>query len=409
MARNMVSKSRPRSTARFSPYVKTALKVGSALYKKYNKRQRVSTVRARTVRRGVRFRTMGRGPYKVKKPRRMARRDMFKTHGSIFKNEFGGQISDPDTVLVGHGVLVTDIMMESTWRAILRILAHKMEHRIRGFDESAPAGTYRVYYYELTTSSTTSNFTYVNPANGTWNGIAANLTALFYTVNTLPHVRFDTFNYISPVGDGAQVSLVDCHVTMDIMSNIIIQNRTVAGVAADPASHNANDVANNPLIGRVFESSGTIVRFKDRHITPTSYADDLLLNRTHGFLTATGANMPNSNKIPMDGSGYEGYVKDRRLQLNPGELKKSSVYFKKSCQFQELTEFFYVACVQKTTGALPNQPIYRIGKLQWYCFEKVLNSRLDEPTISLGYEVNNITKIAVKERLNIVAPVVRVA
>ena len=373
--------------------------------------KRTWTQRASTYRRPVANRfTSGRGPYKVRTPRRRAKVTMFDRQGAIWKGETGGAVTDANSVLVGHGTFCTQTVIQNMYRACIRYLMQLFDENMNSFNELALVGTYTFSYYSETDSVTQITYSHTVSVGQTYNDVAVSLWVLFLAeFGTSKLMIWNSMEFEDGFSKRARVSMKDVYIRQEMTSNIVIQNRTLANSGTmDPGTNNANDVSNNPLVGRVCSGKGTAIMFKDRTLG-TSVANDLKINRIYGEVTRTGALMPDSNKIPLYGKAYIGDPTGRRVFLSPGQIKKHFLKSTMSMDFQTFFNKVYSAFKQQALTTTPNFPMVDLGKIGWFCFEKVLNSRVDEPNISVGYEVNYELKTCLAQRKTIVSPVVDIA
>lgn len=368
-----------------------------------------STVRSRTRRRGMarRYHTIGKGPYRVKRPRTSQVRSIYQTHGSVWKGETGDVVTDNNCVLVGHSTVACDSVGKSVFRAIVRMGMEKARFPIQSFEK--PNGfIHEIRFFDSLSSDTLSLIS--APAGGTYQNVAellyaAMLNAMATTVNDIKW-----YSYVVKSGSTQLCILFLQDVMMDLRfeSNLIVQNRTVANLTGDAQTTNAENVANNPLVGRFYTGTGNSVIFKSRDDDVTK--DDVIGTNLFGEFARAGSTLPISGRMPLSDDDFSGYLKSRRVYLQPGELKKNFLVTHYKMDFQQVMLKMYQVFKQLGSNYLaqPNT-VTTFGRRAFFMFEKCLNSRVDEPSISVGYEVNMTVMSSCYQRHHVIPPLLDIA
>jgi hypothetical protein len=370
------------------------------------KKRRVSTVKASTKRRRTPYprkplKSYAWGSYRgrFKRPIRAVKSPNYYTTGAVSKYESGSVQAGADVVYVGHSNNACNVVFHTVWMAIIKEVMYKAGYQVQS--PSQPLGGMSGKTVELTvkmtgvTNTSTTSVSYTCTANDDLYAVTINLlTNLF---STRPATAWQTVLPVSiflrsGVGDQlAHLPLRQSLIQLECWSLMTIQNRTLAaGGTTTEVDESALSVTNNPISGKVYRvrGNGFVPTYQvnaDASFTPL-FAD----KNTGLFSTNAADSFPDSKKIPQP--FYFGAKYSRNVTLQPGEIKKD---FIKSYSKMKLETFMTKFCNQITNEA-QTTPLDEL-KIDWgessmYAFEKVCNTRADEPQISVGFEVNNTVK-----------------
>ncbi|MDB4302202.1 hypothetical protein N9924_01405 [bacterium] len=197
----------------------------------------------------------------------------------------------------------------------------------------------------------------------------------------------------------ACVQLAGSSLEFSCYSNLSIQNRTISSTAAGDASNdNRNDVANNPVSGKQYMGygNGTNLRLQDR---ATPGAVSLIADASSGLISLDLANPDitpaqfRNLRRPPRGDSFTNVSSQRQAFLNPGYIKTGRLEYKKSMR---VSSFILNLRDTLQEGAI-NTTRIGMGSFQFFGFEKKCNTRVDEPVISVGYEINQTYQCIVRE------------
>lgn len=318
--------------------------------------------------------------------------------------EKGGISSQAGCAYVGHS-FGRFYMLQVTVEAILRQLFLQAGVRINSGDEKisgldslnvAPSKNFRIEYTHRTdTDDTNASLSSVTVADDeTLDTLSTKIVEAWkalWTVNTKVQIiemgigkKHDAaLNEVRPVN---KINLSSMLITLDMYSSMKLQNRTLARTGtADESS--MLDVANNPVVGKCYSGNGTGPRqsvFTSNVATPNaspSWCADIL----SGVITVNEANLRPQFMFsrPPGRGAFSNCSKAVNVRLDPGNIRPSILKFKKTFYVQTLLGILADGYEQDTT-----KEFLTIGKYNLFGFEKLCNTGEDEPTISLGYEVN---------------------
>jgi hypothetical protein len=310
----------------------------------------------------------------------------------------GGVESSSDCVWIGHASLPD----EPTFKvAILAILRRML--KLAGFtitsDQSqiGYSGTYQkgrwIYEYlpfpEAALSQAIVNWTAIDSvsdlANDIYSSFQTNLTNINAILTTAWFEMWD-----DNVGNAANAhaGFVDFRlmkIHLKSYSRLTVQNRTVASTAVGNDESNRNDVANNPLTGKIYKGRGTGLNiiFHD----DTAAQESLASKPATGIIEMDTSQMSAAQlalyRRPVPGRGIRNCMKEGGVFLNPGNIKGSVLITKTSMNF---VNFMNKMAKRFVSGA--TSPVFiPIGHCEVLALQRRCDTRADEPSISVGYEL----------------------
>lgn len=176
-------------------------------------------------------------------------------------------------------------------------------------------------------------------------------------------------------------------------AKLALQNRTVASSAVGNDESSMLDVSNNPLGGKSYEGRGAGPTPKWR--LQSALVNDPYVDQNSGVIdwnidqAGFTANMIAQYSRPPPGTAFENCKKVGNVFLKPGEIKNSflrtkvKMYFNTLCQIARSQMQIGIASTVNTT----------FGSYRMFCFEKKVNTTVDEPAISVGYEHNQTFRV----------------
>lgn len=362
-----------------------------------------------------------RGVYRVQgvyRGRFKGRKVNYGFNGAIMRTEKGGLVEQDKCVYIGHAAWAHNKVVRIWSFAIMRKLAKLYGHDIQSFKDECMlpnVGEPHTGVLNVSYSSDEANELLdlnVNiAANQTWEGLAdAFVTALFALVSgTTTHFRLHqmridvqttaapTYNYFS-----RKLNLNDATMTIEVTSELTLQNRTLANSGPNP-EHNDSmlDIENNPLEGKSYFGSGTGFRPK--------YVNDYVGGGTFNFIAdkdtsiieadpddaTLTAEMQDLFQRPPLKFALIGAKSSTKVQLGPGELKRSFLKYRATKFVNSWLHIFL-----RQSRIVASQDVYQyVSKSRMFAFEKMMHtSDATEPDMSIGYEINNVYKAALKTR-----------
>lgn len=171
--------------------------------------------------------------------------------------------------------------------------------------------------------------------------------------------------------------------------NFHVQNRTSAVAATHPTNvddeYNAFNVANNPLVGRVYTGSGLQVRVRSQESVVSNPFIELVRDSgtdAIGYASTTDTTL----RKPPPSYSLNGVYKDTKVRLGPGKIKNLTSGKVKNMNFDGWLRFFgpwyreAASAAAATGGVRIAVPIIMFG------LEKMLDCRSNEPDIEVGYQ-----------------------
>lgn len=374
------------------------------------------------------------------------------TNGTQKKIESGGvySVNTSDCLYIGHAVAKIQVF-HSIARALFKILFNKAQSPIKDWTEKAGGGLvdnggywingrFAIIRTELIPATVYNGvpalvaFDTFLDGTLTWDQLAKNWYTAFLAATDpdkpayvkrviLQEVTGSTPPFTAANDPRAQLNGSDIKLHFEIYSNLKIQNRTlgqaVSGVVGDPDADVDINIANNPLVGKVYTSNkkwmnGFIPEYPKTGLYPTSggvspqyvggpYAmladteygyikgSNFRWNSVGGLSAVTGAK-GNLSKPP--GGHVFGVTKTHNCTLHPGEIKTSSLKFKTKINLNNFLIKYWLsiadnAALTVDTQSYPVQKQFSFGFSEMVGLEKMLDSRDEsEIDISVSWEIN---------------------
>lgn len=397
-----------RLAGRAVPYVGAALtaydgyKAARSLFSKKKSGQRAGS---------------GRDGGRFKRPRKNSKKNMnYVTKGFVHTTEVHGLVADPDCVYVGHSSFSGTQMIEIMCQSLLRKLFAKSGWVCRSIHEKIPG------YFANTSTCWRISIERKNEETGVI--VAYNYDGVGATDHTIYQLVGDQSIGLAPLfvalldvfrdfatgqgGTGGSTNNVDvpfrlrlyreegnvlgtfyqfdseiifAHETVNYFSksDLKIQNRTIA---AD-SSTDANNVANNPIQGKLYHFKGGCPRAKVDGV----HLVEAMLDR-HGTLTARAAQIAPTDtsvaqvfKEPPKPHAFWNCSKSSTVKLNPGDTKSDSLYYSGKMPFLK-----FLKAIQYGYGTGLKQ-VNLFGKSAMIALEDMINVNA-AANINIAYEVN---------------------
>jgi hypothetical protein len=338
---------------------------------------------------------MGRG---FKKPYRATLKPNYYVTGAVSKIEQGSVVQDDNCVFVGHSTNANNAVFQTVWVAILKELLYKAGVQVQSFQQVIPNSSgYAVsldWFPSGVTNNATSTITFTLASNGSvddmWNGLYAQMKtrgAAIWQVALPVSIRLHVAGT-----DLSFLPLRNSLIQIETWSLMTIQNRTKAtATATEGIDESALSVQNNPLVGRVYETSSN--GFLPNYQIAGQAFSPLIANKTNGNFDATESGAFGDIRKPPQPFFFHG-VKSRIVRLNPGEIKKDFIRSTAKMTLERFMDVFNADLTNENQSAPNIQSTIKVnwGKSRLYAFEKVCNTRADEPDVIVGYETVNVQK-----------------
>lgn len=376
----------------------------SAVSSRLSKRQKTNTSRVQKTnsygrRRGPVWRTTGVVGPKFSKKGTSALSKYLK-YGVCLKKEQGATLADSSAVYVGHHTMPANMIMRGVFYALAR--------KILTFNNSFPSDVVEpcldfpvdvTYTYRVTVDgplliSTPVTVTSPVTVEKLGQALGNNVLTTMGTISFYETTSLTVLNVNDPVNPLRifYMPTVNISIELDVVSNLQIQNRTLASVgAADESS--MLDVANNPLRGKMY------MGFSNKHsyrynndfvgVTPTFYhgANDglLFIGPDNGTFTPE---MAQNIRKPPPRSAFGNLTSTNYVRLKPGEIRRSKLRdYKKKTLNQWINLYF--DCMRGAPVAIEilTDAYVKEGKSCFLGLEKMCDSESESNPISVGFEV----------------------
>lgn len=364
--------------------------------------KRTGPQRKRSVKRsGVRSGTVG---YKGK----FAKTSKRPTHPSYYKGaveryEDGGIVSNSKVCYIGHSTQMRVLSHRMFWCGILRYLLRKSGRQIRdlndtvGFnfrmrwhrstdDDNLAAETFDRDYTTVTLASAANDI-----ISTFYLDIAANNRLDFVVTNAELRRNVDTSGTVGNFVV-ANVNLRNLEMTIETYSQLRLQNQT-KGVGNVGDEENANEVNNNPLIGKMYDvSKGSILPQKQVNGAVSGW----------NGITPNGVGLIDCRDLatydaavysrPPHRTQFKYCKKATKVYLGPGQVKSHVVKHKwkgNAASFLQAQRRLIVEVGAGLVTAIDVNTYESMGNSTLFGFEKVIDTRVNtEPDIQLGWQLN---------------------
>lgn len=348
------------------------------------------------------------------------RMNKFLSSGCIRKRESGTSVSDPNAVYIGHSSFGAYETLEATMLAVARMFATKAGEGFTSFsaamggDVAAPVTSGYTWRFNYRTSigGAVVTSTQAAGAGESWGRFGQRLGELIcatmfnggtpLTYFELVDVQlFDAGAVGSNTLSSMMFSAEDIKLHIVGNSNLQVQNRTLAtSIVGDGDNDQADHIANNPIIGKRYKGYGTAFPYKWNadFTAPSPMFQIDQFNGTMAITVGTLTDLPATmssllNKPPPHGH-FHNLVGSAYERVDPGKIRRSQVKHSYKMSLASFCRRFlpymrtaatYAGLVQDGAHQL------KMGKTNIFGFEKLCNSRLDEPSLSVGFECNLTT------------------
>lgn len=390
------SRSRSKSYSPMQTSSKSRDRLG-ALVTPVSKRPRTKTVKTPGGRK-VRVRNVGAlnsksaGRLRTKKFR-MSKKMKIASKGISHTHEVGREeTTGTQSIWVGHNSAPVGVVLADFWRLLLKKLAYKSGFNIRNFSSVPEFITLNdvidVYYQAA--DGALSSVAHVFAVGNTWEQIANTFifnASLIAPGTQLKFMRFNpTVNAVGTSQDRSPVRLDLEFATISFYakSTMKIQNRT------QNSSIDSEAVDNVPLYGKIYGGTGNGIA-QMTNITSGTTAM-LVADAANGYILGNSADL--GCEEPPHQWFFPGCKKAGKIHLDPGEVKTSTLIYKKRCsvnQFKKLLQDDNTANKVRTS----------FGKYAVFGIEKMIQSVAPSlSNIKIGVEINHFMamNLSVKHR-----------
>lgn len=346
--------------------------------------------------------TIGR---KFRAGRRKKKSNAFTKYGYIVNHELRGVITDSACAYIGHCTTPDTLTMRAVVNAIMRKLMLMGGRHIQNPGETfAWSGTnigQLKYWYVTSMEASEASNTVDWVSTETLDDFAAKWLADMFTqfLNqedpTILKVQFDFWDNDVANGKGSVVQLIGSQLAVHIQSTskLTVQNRTLASSAVGADETNRNDITNNPLSGYHYKSYGNGPRLtlKDDVVTQES-----LVANPRGLITVATAGLSADQfavyKRPPFPKNLNGVKTAAKVVLNPGVCRKSII---SSYNKLMLNTLLKKLVSRWSIGDTFAKIKFHLGNSALLSLQKEVDTGVDEPSITVGYEIERTMRVRV--------------
>ena len=178
-----------------------------------------------------------------------------------------------------------------------------------------------------------------------------------------------------------------------------LQNRTLASSAVGNDESNRNDIANNPVAGKYYMGNGTgsMLAFSNNTVDLTT---NLISDPNTSLIEfdVNGANvttdMKSVLKRPPGRQAFTQVVRSGGVIIAPGQIRNSQIRWKRKLSVNTFVRIIFDALKETSATKLR----LNLGKFEFFGFERKVSTGVDEPSISIGYEINQVFRCLLTEK-----------
>lgn len=309
------------------------------------------------------------GVYAGKFNRRYTRKynvwEVMSRYGHTQKLESYGVISDPDLVGFVHSTYCLNPIARLIAKIVVRTVFAKVGVNPASVEEALPplytGSTVELHYL---TGGTASILVHTVTSTDGIADVAATFANIFVTAMTsgVEHV-FTSISLGSTTISIVQMSLDNMVFTIKSTSNVKLQNRTKG---AEATGSDADRVDNQPIVGYSVRCSGAVPRV--RIGTSGNTARIPIRIGTNGPTdTIVGSTLDTNDREPLMKSYFTNSIASRKLMLQPGSIRSSSITHSWSGYFNNFFKSFKVSTDLSEIVGGP-------GKSEVFTLEEILNT-----------------------------------
>jgi len=319
--------------------------------------------------------------------------------GYVDTQECNGLVADPNCVYVGHTAQATSFTIVNLTRSLIRQLFYKCinhdavnyNEEIPGFSFSDTSNVFKIdmLYIDVPTGTVNIEASHTTADNDTIDIISNTFKPFFYTYsagansvaasNTKQPYKLEI--YVRDGNTGTYwdyqgcLNLNECMVHVKAVSEMKIQNRSLSATG----SANIDQVNNNPIHGYRYVCNG-MPRSRDKLLNILGS-----INGFKGVITKRAAELDPSGTNYVEPPLPKTFVnidKSSKVKLDPGDLKKSKLWYEKSMGFNT-----FLRKLQYLADAASDQIVKNLGQCEVFALEDQININSTE-NIQIAYEVN---------------------
>lgn len=335
--------------------------------------------------------------YKAKKvsKKKLKKQMNFAKNGSSKTVENGGTytVGGQETMYIGHGPAVAEVW-DAALRAVMKELMKQAKLHIDHWDEAVEfppvVDSLKILYTFIAnpavssatvdgTISIVSPDTYQDVNTKLKNAIAASIGASYGA----EFVYFRLYQTDAASADSTQLAKInvkDFMLRYEFKSYMRLQNQTLANTLSDDLD--AMNVANNPIIGKLYEGTMRLNGFRWSTSRPLPMANTFIADKASGIIKAKSSTDVTTILAKPPPGWWFGTKKVRTVKENPGAVFENRIYTKQSISFNRLVQELQTFVNDAT------HQLMKFGQCSMFGLEKMLDSgRSTGEDIKIGYEL----------------------
>lgn len=332
--------------------------------------------------------------------------------GVVLKGERQSSLTDAAAVYVGHTSAPVYAVLRALGWSIARLVAKKMGQDFTSFQSSinmpmstASSSLTVTIQYRTTPTGVMTSFAWEHE-NSTWAALGDNIIGHILALCTDSLYYFEVVRIKFAQGDATLAEALptvvlygeNLKISLGGFSKLKVQNNTVSTSGDTAANEQADDVANNPLVGKRYVGYGQshVYKFNNDFTVSTPM---LHYASTDGYATLTPSSATSFEtamanfmlKIPNHKAltNIKGYS---NIKLAPGEIKSSVVKCGYKMKLNKWIKFLFPIMRGATSlGGIPSSggshAICNLGTNALIGVEHMLHSGT-EPDIVISYQID---------------------
>lgn len=299
------------------------------------------------------------------------------------------------TLWCGHTAFAILDAYQTMWRTIVKQLSFKMGSGVKNFLElvtnySVTAGDIFTVTY---TVGDGANLTVPYTVLGTtrWEDVAGaffNAAVFRQEGIVLRHISYVPTTNPNPTAQDSGPQRLDLeysYITFYAKSTMKVQNRTINTLN----NNDADDVDNSPLYGKIYGGGGNGMQSSSLSIG--SPGPSFIANEITGYIEAPAP--PDELQEPLHQLYFNYVTQKGKLHLDPGEIKTSTLTFKRNIHVNVLMKHFGA-----TLGGSSLKNRDSLGKFRIYAIERMIDTGSTQD-LQVGLEINSYINMSMYSRI----------
>ena len=318
------------------------------------------------------------------------KRDKF-DYGISWVTEFSSNIQGGTSVYIGHATCTEIRIFRTLFMSLVKALALKTGMPVDDFTvlySGLGAGDLWSMEYSDGPTGSTLLYSYTTPASYVLFDVVNNMQAFFSGLAGNDQIQLLNFQYRPANGTGypfTNLELKQAVLHMAVESELKYQNRTLSL----SGSGSTDLVDTNPLCGRAYAGtgSGTDTVSHRRLLGSALYADNT------GMITY-GGTLSGTFREPPPAKDFINVKSSSKISIAPGEIQTHKLHYRVKMYVNTVMRIFLGG---PTAQSRPAEPF---GKFAIIGLERALYDQVEEPIVTIAFELNQSFKGLIQENAN---------